>query len=238
MDDDDDFVFVPTPWDIARIVELDCDSCLELEALADAMLMWADDEGSERLTTEAVDAIWSNAVERQVCEGIARAAELGEEWREAAVQAFATFEQSPRRSEVTRAAVQQFAWEIGQEDAPLLFCLCCVDEAIARAPADERRRYAIEVALLAVRDAAIPAHEVAAALAASAPARLATDERRLAVRRRLGRLGYHGRDSLRSLAAELERIAAEPLPDDPADDDVWEVVAHGVLAELAQPALN
>ena len=84
----------------------------------------------------------------------------------------------------------------------------------------------------------MPDDEVAAALAASAPGRLATDERRRAVRLRLGRLARLGRDSLRPLAAELDRIAAEPLPADPALDDVWEVVAYTLLAELAQPALN
>jgi hypothetical protein len=233
-----DELFEPQPWDLARAVTVDCEPCVELEALADAMLMWADDEASEQLTREVVDAIWSTAVERQVCEGMTRAAELGDEWRDAAVRALAAFEQSPRRSEVTLAAVQQLAWEIGQEGAPPLFCLCCIDEAIARAPADDRRRHAVEVALLTIRDAAIPEHEVAAALAASAPGRLATDDRRLAVRRRLGRLGHCGRNSLSALAAELERIGAEPLPVDPADDDVWEVVAYAVLAELAQPALN
>jgi hypothetical protein len=238
VDSDDDFVFEPRPWDIARAIELDCESCVELHELADAMLMWADDAGSEQLTTEAVGAIWSAALEQQVRDGFARVAELGDDWREAVGNAEVEFERAPRESEVARAAVQQLAWEIGQEGAPPLFCLCCIDEAIAQAPPAERRGHARQVAVVGVRDANVPSDELQAAFAASTPGRLATDERRRAVRQRLGRLGRYGRESLRSLAFELEQIAAEPLPEDPAQDDVWEVVAHALLAELAQPALN
>lgn len=235
---DDEFVFEPQPWDIATAIGLDCESCAELDELADAMLMWADDEGSERLTTVAIEAIWSRAVERQVRDGIARAAELGEDWRDAAGRAAVEFERAPRQSELTRAAVQQLAWQIGQEGAPPLFCLCCIDEAVANAPPAERRLHARQAAVLAVRAANVPDEEVKAAFTACAPGRLARDERRSAVRQRLGRLGRHGRESLRALAAELEQIAAEPLPEDAALDDIWEVVVHTLLAAYARPEYN
>jgi hypothetical protein len=41
MDFDERFVFEPQPWDIASAVGLDSESCAELDELADAMLMWA-----------------------------------------------------------------------------------------------------------------------------------------------------------------------------------------------------
>jgi hypothetical protein len=238
---DDDFVFVPTQWDIAMAFALDLEPETRggaLLDLADAMVMWAEGEEAEELTTRAIDAVWSAGLEEQIRAGIARAGEFDDDWRQAAEAAAAEFELAPRQAEVTRAALQQLAWAFGHEDAPPLFCLCCIDEVLARLPQEERRRHAAQAAVLAVRDAAIPDDEVAAALAACAPGRLATNERRVAVRRRLGRLGWFGRESLRSLAAELEQIATEPLPADPALDDVWEVVVHTLLAELAQPALN
>ncbi len=240
-DDDDDFVFVPDAWDIAMTFALDLEptlTCAALVELADAMVMWAEGEEAEQLTTQAIDGVWSAAFEEQIRVGIADASGLGDDWRAAADRAAADFERAPRESAVARAALQQFAWAFGHEGAPPLFCLCCIDEAVSHAPPGERRQRALQAAILAVRDAAVPDDEVAAALAASAPGRLATDERRRAVRLRLGRLARLGRDSLRPLAAELDRIAAEPLPADPALDDVWEVVAHTLLAELAQPALN
>ena len=241
MDVDDDFVFEPGAWDVAMTFALDLEPAAgsaALAELADAMVMWAEGDKAEQLTTRAADALWSDALERQIRGGIERAAALGDEWRPAADDALAAFDRDPRRSPVTRAALQQFAWAFGQEGAPPFLCLCCLDEAIAHCSPEERRRYALRAAVLAIRDVAIPDDEVAAALATGAPGRLATDERRALVRRRLGRLGRYGRDSLRALAVELERIAAEPLPADPADDDVWEVVAHALLAELAQPAFN
>ena len=238
---DDDFVFVPSAWDIAMVFALDldwADACPAFVELADAMVMWATGEEAEELTTLSVEGIWSEALAEQIRSGIAHAAELGDDWRQAAEAAAAEFDRAPRRAEVTRAAVQQLAWAFGQEEAPALFCLCCIDEAVGHAPPEERRRYALQAAVLGIRDAAVPDDEVAAALVACAPGRLATNERRMAVRRRLGRLGRLGRESLRSLAVELEQIAAEPLPADTALDDVWEVVVHTLLAELAQPSLN
>ena len=65
-----------------------------------------------------------------------------------------------------------------------------------------------------------------------------TPAQRVAVRVQLGRLGELGRDSLRSLAAEVRLIAAEPLPERPEDDDVWGVVHAQLVAELVRPELN
>lgn len=238
---DDDVVFAPSEWDIAMVFAIalqPATGSAALADLADAMVMWAEGEEAEELTTRAIDAVWSTEFEKQIRAGIAGAGELGDDWRRAAAMAAAEFEAAPRESAVTQAALQQFAWAFGHEGAPPLFCLCCIDEAVAHAPPEERRRKALPTAALAVRDAAVPDDEVAAALASCAPSGLATNERRQAVRSRLGRLARYGHGSLPALAAELELIAAEPLPADPALDDVWEVVAHMLLGELAQPAWN
>ena len=245
LDDDgdlDDDSFAPDSWDVAMAIglELDTEARPALDELVDAMLMWAHGPESDEVTARAVDALWSRELETLIADGLTRVASLGQEWTPAADAAAAEFARDPLGAPVTKAVVQQVAWELGQDDGPFLFCLCCIEEGLAFAPvaSEERRRMAIEAAVLAVRNAEASGAEVAEALAANAPGRLATDDRRRAVRARLGRLGCLGRTSLPALAAELERIAAEPLPADPATDDVWEVVAHALLAEQAKPELN
>jgi hypothetical protein len=68
--------------------------------------------------------------------------------------------------------------------------------------------------------------------------RLGTRERRLAVRRRLGRIGSLGRASLPSLGPQLRALAEEPLPETAGEDDVWAVVVAALVEEVMQPALN
>jgi len=240
-DDEEDWQFVPEPWDIAMTFGVGGDPEADraaLDELADAMLMWARGPELEELTTRSIAAVWSEELEGQIRSGLRAAAELGDDWRPSVEAATAAFEQDPKGSPVTRAAVQRLAWDLGSQDASPFFCLCCIDERVAHASPGCRRARAREAAILAVRDVAVSAGEVAAAVAATAPGRLATDERRRAVRRRLGRLARHGRRSLPALACELERIASEPLPADPALDDVWEVVAHALLGDHAKPELN
>jgi hypothetical protein len=248
LDDDDDDVdlgddaFAPDSWDVAMAIGLEAGSedRPALDELVDAMLMWAHGSESDEVTARAVAALWSRELETLIAEGLTQVASLGREWTPAADAAAAEFARDPLGAAVTKAVVQQLAWGLGQGDGPLLFCLCCIEEGLAFQPvaAEERRRRAVAAAVLAVRNVEASEAEVAEALAASAPGRLATDDRRRAIRARLGRLGRLGRTSLPVLAAELERIAAEPLPADPATDDVWEVVAHALLAEHAKPELN
>jgi hypothetical protein len=40
------------------------------------------------------------------------------------------------------------------------------------------------------------------------------------------------------LAVELKALAAEPLPDHAADDDVWREACLHLLAEVGRPELN
>jgi hypothetical protein len=40
------------------------------------------------------------------------------------------------------------------------------------------------------------------------------------------------------LAAELRTMADEPLPGDPAADDVWQALLTQLLAEVAMPEWN
>lgn len=240
--DVDDFVFEPSEWDIAFEMRLALEPGDDLPALrevADALLVWADEAAVDELAAQAMDAVWSDELEAAIRDGLARVAAFGDEWPAAVEGATAAFDRDPRGSPVTLAVVEHLAMQVGSRDQPHpLFCLCCIDEAVAAAPPEERRGLALEVATLACRDANVPAEEVSSALAACTPSALATDERRRAVRTRLGRLAGLGARSVPALAAQLEAIAVEPLPDDPAADDVWEVVVRTLLARVARPELN
>lgn len=242
---DDEFVFEPCPWDLAMAIGLGVDPEADrtaLDELADAMFVWANDDESERLTDAAVAALWNDELAGAIREGLGRVGELGDEWQPAAAEALAELARSSSHAEVARAVVQHLAMQLSQEDHPPLFCVCCVDEVVKAAPRETRRELARQVAVVARRDAAIPEPELRAALAASmseSPVRrLASRERREAVRARLGRIGRVARGSMPELAAELEAVGAEQLPERPEDDDVWCEVCELLLADLAKPELN
>ena len=241
----DDFLFEPTAWDLASVIGLEPDADtdrLALDELADAMLMWADGPETDQLTDRAVEGLLSDELESLIRQGLERAAALGDDWATAAATALGELERSPSGAPVTRAVVQHLAMQLGGADHPVFFCLDCLDQAMSAAPPAERRALAVQVAILATRNAAVPEAELRAALATAAlhpPAvRLATVARREAVRARLGRLGAFGRTSMPVLAAELTKIAAEPLPERAEEDDVWQEACAYLLREEVRPELN
>ena len=241
---DDEFVFEPTAWDLAFAIGIRVDPEKDrpaLDELADAMLVWMDDGPQlERLTSEAMGALWTRELEQTVREGLL-SLRRKDDWRSAAESALAELECDPRRAEVAKEVVRHLAMELSNEDTPFLFCVHCLDEHLGNAPPEERRQMAVQVAVLACRNAAVPRNRLEAAVAglgSGAADRLGTAERRSAVRGRLGRIAGFGRKSIPRLAAELQAIADEPLPADPAEDDAWQVVLAYLLAEVAMPELN
>ena len=243
--DDDDFVFEPTAWDLAFSIGLGFDpekDPLLLDELVDAMLMHVDHGPLlERLTDEAMERIWDDELAAEIRTGLVRLTSK-EDWAAAASAALVEFDRDPAAAEVSREVVITFAMQIGQEDHPVFFCLCCIEETLPSLEPADRRALARRAAILARRNTAISVEEIQAALANAhvlAPAaRLATDERRRAVRARLGRLGELGRESMPQLAVELQALANEPLPDLSEEDDVWEEVCNLLLADVARPDLN
>jgi hypothetical protein len=240
----DDFVFEPAAWDLAMSVGIGVDPETDREALdelADAMLVWADGPELERLTDAAVERLWAPGLEGMVRDGLVRLASKPG-WEAGAADALAEFDRAPRAAEVSREVVRNLAQQLGQADHPVFFCLCCIEEALSTTDPAGRRALARRTAILARRNAAIPGAEIRAALAGvtsrSPAVRLATDERRRAVRARLGRLAELGRDSMPPLAAELRALAAEPLPARAEDDDVWQEVCTALLADAAKPELT
>ncbi len=242
---DDDFCFPPTAWDLAMAIGLQAeeDDRTALGALTDAMLVWAEGPEVERLTDDAVERIWTVDLATGIRDGLLRvAAHEEEDWRAAGRQALAEFDRSPQKSEVARAVVQQLAMQLSQNGHPPLFCACCIDEAVAAAPRAARRSLALQMATVARPDADISDAElrltVAEAVSRPAVERLGTAERRAAVRARLGRIGRLGGRSIPALAAELQAIEREPLPNRPEEDDVWRAVCEELLVDAAEPEYN
>ena len=243
--DDDDVPFEPTAWDLAMSIRLGIEPEADraaLDELADAMLVWADDDESERLTDVAVDRLWSDELGEDIRAGLVRVAALSPEWRDAAHDALAALGNNPRAAPVTRAVVQDLAAQLSATDHPPFFCTCCIDEAVAHVPADRRRAVARGVVIVAARNAAFSVEELRAAArvvpADDAVGLLATPARRRAVRERLARIGRLARKSMPDLARELEAIGREPPPQRPEDDDVWRELCEFVLDRVRRPGLN
>lgn len=238
--DDEEFRFEPTAWDLAVAIGIRAEPENDrgaLDELADAMLVWmADGPELDRLTSEAMSAMWTRQLETMVREGLVSLCR-DEEWRSGAEAALAELDLDPRTAQVSREVVRHLALDLANHDTPFPFCLHCLEEHVRNAPPEERRAIAVQAAVVACRDAAVPRNRGESRVAA--PGRpVATQERRLAVRRRLGRIARFGRTSIPALAGELQAIAGEPPPDDADTDDVWQVVVTFLLAEVAMPELN
>jgi hypothetical protein len=242
LDEDEEFAFEPTPWDLAFAIGIRVDARTDrraLEELADAMLVWMDDGPElEHLTATAMSALWSDELGAMIASGLVRLSRK-DDWRAAAQASLVELERDSRAAEVSKEVVRHLALQLASDDAPFLFCILCLEEHIGRVPRAERRVLALQAAILARRDAAVPRNLLKPRIAAlGGRGELGTEARRLAVRRRLGRIAGFGRASLPVLAAELRVIAEEPLPDDPAADDVWQAVLTQLLPEVAMPEWN
>ena len=242
--DDDELGLEPTAGDVATMLRIGVDPEQDRAALgelADAMLVWAGGRRVRRLAERAASALWNDELDGLVRDGLEQVAGKGPEWATVVPELRAGLERDGPRSELARAIVEDLAMQLSSHDQPVFFCTCCLDEGIVHAP-EAGREIALQIAVVGCRDVTISAGELTAALAGlatRAPTEaLATDERRQAVRSRLGRLGDLGRGSVPALAAELRAIAAEPLPSRVEDDDVWQTLCDHLLAEFGRPELN
>jgi hypothetical protein len=236
----DDFHFEPTTWDLAVAIGLEPEEPDRpaLEELGDALLVNASEDVLAGLTTAAVDRLWSGELEHAIRDGLSALVARGDEWASAAADALASLDRDGPRAAVTAEVVRQLAWHLSTGDLPPFHCFDCLEEAVAAAPPGDRRGIAIQAALIGLHDADLRREEVLEALAHRDPTALATDERRRAVRRRLARLARFADGPLPAVAAELHKIAREPLPASASDDDAWRTVAAAALAAVAQPHLN
>jgi len=240
----DELTFEPSAWDLAMSIGIGVDPESDraaLDELADAMLVWSEEEKLDELTDRALGCLWGEELEAMIREGLA-GVRGDPEWLRAAANARLALDEHAAKSEIAREVVRHLAMQLGQADQPLFACLCCIDEGLELLEPSARRERARRAAVLARRNAEVSDAELQVALRESATtdpvAALGTPERRHAVRRRLGRLGQLGSTSMPALAAELTRIGSEPLPSAAGDDDVWAELCTWMLAEAAMPELN
>src|SRR5213080_2108633 len=119
FNDDDDVPFEPTAWDLAMSIRLGVEPESDgaaLDELADAMLVWADDDESERLTDVAVERLWNEELAEDIRAGLARVAVRGPEWRRAADEALTGLARAPRAAPIMRAVVQDLAAQLSSTD--------------------------------------------------------------------------------------------------------------------------
>lgn len=215
---DDDFVFIPSAWDVA--VELRIRAVPEtdrepLAELIDALLVSFEGRQIDRIATEAVTALWSDDLQRMIREGLEELANR-DGWEDTVTCALAELDRHPTNAEVSREVICHMAMHLGHDDLPHpLFCLHCLEEEIAAAPPEHRAR-------IALRTAAI-----------CASATNETPGSREEARRRLGRIGGYARGVLPALSVELCAIGAVPTPTLARDDDVWCAIRSTLLAEAA-----
>ena len=72
---------------------------------------------------------------------------------------------------------------------------------------------------------------------ASLARKLATDERREAMRARLRSIARLGTATMPELARELRLLLDEPMPEDAVDDPLWTALC-GSLVQRLEPAFN
>lgn len=213
----------------------------KLDELADAVLAWADEPELGEIVSRSVAQVWGPELEKDLRESLDELVELAPAWRLPAQSALSDLGLRRDRSDVVRAFVLQCATQHAHDDLPLMFCLCCTEEALSRGG---DRDAVLEVARVAIRDVDIPVDEFAAALhrGMADPERLspllATDARRAAMRARIGRIAALGSRSLPILSRLLCEAVSQSECTEPADDELWAALCRELARDIASPEMN
>ena len=217
-----------------------CPEVDEVDELGDALLVFADAETIQCLTPAAVDTLWNSELEGMIRDGLAAATARGG-WEGEPEVAVRELGERGKESAIAHAVVQQLAQGVAREGLDPFFCFDCLEEAAARAEPAERRQRACGAAAVGALDVEIGVDELRTAMRAPSGAllarKLATDERREAVRARLRSIMRLGEASMPELARELRLLLDEPMPEDAADDPLWTALS-GSLVQRLEPALN
>jgi len=210
-----------------------------LDELADAVLAWTEEPELEEIVTRAVAHCWSPALEQDLRDSLSGLADASPGCRHRARLALADLELSHGLSELARAFVLQCAVQYAHDG--LLICLCCIEEGLVHLEPARGRSAALDVARVAARDVDLPEAEVKSALRESAlnprrlPERLATDARREAMRRRIGRIAALSARSLPLVSRELRRALEQSRQAAPADDELWATLCRAVAGDVTLP---
>ena len=162
----DELTFEPSAWDLAMSIGLMADEETDrvaLDELADAMLVWAEEETLDRLTKDALEHLWEEELEEVIREGLARVGE-DPDWSRPASHARQALDEHGKNSEIAHEVVRHLAMQLGQADQPIFACLCCIDDGLETVEPSARREQARRAAVLARRNADIPDEDLQAAI--------------------------------------------------------------------------
>ena len=238
-------------------VELELNAAApDMEPLLDALVDHAPPARLERAAADAAEAIWSNELELELATEFHELRQQTlEEDAELAVTIDATLaelKRAPAQNRVALALVWRAAVKLLRRANRNHERMAELEQALAGAPRAEHRRLTLPVAQAATLAADVGDEEAAKAIArfavdlAQAPqagrkrfkrarARLAralaTDERRRDTRAALAELVALSAEEFPHAAAALEHLVAEPIPKDPASDDLWVSVVVGLAEE-------
>jgi hypothetical protein len=210
-----------------------------LALVADRLAAGAPRETIAAAAAEAAAAVWTPERAAELREGLSALRAVYEAKLEAIDAAEAELDSPPERNAVALALVARAAVELWARARRGYDQVALLEDELSRAPTDEHRSRALSIAAAAIPVLELDRDEVEQAVSMFLGAEsaewlarsLATDGRRRAMRRALGRLADAGDEEFPLATAAITNLLAEPLADDPADDDLWVSLVVGLAQQ-------
>ena len=199
----------------------------------------------QRTANEAVAEIWSDELAAELraeLTGLWREDDHDDDFEDTMAAALSEFDRPPAENRLAHALVWRAVADLIERVQRNQDRVAELEDALAETPRAQHRAMALRLAPLALPAVAIDDEAAAEAIAetlgdvafdpgareadfrtsgAEFIRALATDERRADMRRSLAGLAEVCADDFPRAAAALRELVAEPVPDDPADDELW-----------------
>jgi hypothetical protein len=206
----------------------------------------------EKAAGEAAEGIWNEQVRADLADGLRVLRDEAAERIEAIDAALSEVERPARKNRLALALVYRAAADLLSRANENFERMAELEERLDDAPPEDHRALALPLGSTAIPAARIPPDEADEAAArfiesfpddwAESPAAadqaahwlgrtLATDERREAMRAALHELVDVSAEEFPLASSALSSLLAEPVPDDPAEDDLWVNLAVGVVQD-------
>jgi hypothetical protein len=213
-----------------------------LALVADRLAAGAPREEVTAAAAEAAAAVWTPERAAEIRDGLAALRAHYATRLQAIDAAEAELDRPPERNVVALALVARAAVELWARARRGYDQVALLEDELSRAPFDEHRSRALSIAAAAIPVLELDDDEVEQAVSQFLGQEsegwlaraLATDTRRRAMRRALGRLADAGDEEFPLATAAITGLLAEPLAEDPAEDDLWVSLVVG----LAQQQLD
>jgi hypothetical protein len=214
---------------------------LRIAPLAEALFSGESRRRVEKRRDVVLPDVWDEALRRMVATDLQRLRRLID-------RAEADLSKPPRRNALAHAVVDRIVFEISEHQRANHAAFQNLEGALREAAPSDRGALAAFAMRGAGASLSIPLNEIRSAIVRGArkgiaeadadtharnlARRLATDDRRSAVRGWARAVATHLGEELPFLAAELQALAAEDLPADPGQDLAWVQTGVGIVFEL------